>query len=370
MSESKIAVKKQRNYGIDLLRIVAISMVLVLHVLGKDNILSTTEKLSANFNAAWLLEIAAYCAVDCYALISGYVGFQGKHKASNIVMLWLQVAFYSIGATLLFKLILPESVNNLTLFNSFFPVMTKQYWYFTSYFGLFLITPLLNAAVNSMTKKQLEGVLIAIFIFVSVISVSFFNDVFLFNNGYSMFWLAVMYLFGAYFGKYNTLEKTSKLKLFIIYLACVLITWVTKLLMVYLTDELAVKVFNKNLLVSYMSPTIVTAAICLLGIFANLNISEKIGKIIVYVASLSFGVYLIQSQPLISRQFMRDSFAKFSNYPTLGLVFAVLGTAALIFVVCAAIDAVRQLLFKAIRVKKLVVFAESRVLSKFKSKES
>ena len=369
MSESIVCVKRQRNYGIDLLRIVAISMVLILHILGKDNVLTTTEPLSANFNAAWFLEIAAYCAVDCYALISGYVGINAKHKASNIVMLWLQVAFYSVGATIIFRLFVPNTVDKLVFFKSLFPVMTKQYWYFTSYFGLFVIIPFLNAAVNSMSRKQLEGVLLAVFVFFSVISIPFFKDAFLFNNGYSMFWLAVLYVFGAYFGKYKVLEKISKLKLFGVYLACIVVTWITKLVLVYYNDSLPRFVLNKNFLVSYMSPTIVIAGICLLGIFANLNISEKLGKVIVYVASLSFGVYLVQSQPLISRQFMRDSFAKFSYYPTALMVLAVLGTAILIFVVCASIDAVRQFLFKIFKIKKLVCFVENKITDKFKDKE-
>lgn len=87
---------QKRNTGIDLLRVVSMAMVVALHVLGQGGILGASAERSANYNIAWFLEIAAYCAVNCYALISGYVGIRAKHKASNIIMLWLQVALYFI----------------------------------------------------------------------------------------------------------------------------------------------------------------------------------------------------------------------------------------------------------------------------------
>ena len=42
-------VKRKRNYGIDLLRIIAIGMILILHILGKDNVLASAEVFSANY---------------------------------------------------------------------------------------------------------------------------------------------------------------------------------------------------------------------------------------------------------------------------------------------------------------------------------
>ncbi|MDE6723424.1 MAG: hypothetical protein K2J55_04430, partial [Eubacterium sp.] len=63
----------KRNYGIDLLRIVCMIMVPVLHVLGHGGLLEGAEILSVKYEFVWFLEAAAFCAVNCYALISGYV---------------------------------------------------------------------------------------------------------------------------------------------------------------------------------------------------------------------------------------------------------------------------------------------------------
>ena len=65
----------KRNYGIDLLRMILMLMVVILHVLGHGGVLDATTPLSAKYCVSWLIESFAYCAVNCYALISGYVYF-------------------------------------------------------------------------------------------------------------------------------------------------------------------------------------------------------------------------------------------------------------------------------------------------------
>ena len=69
---------EQRNRGIDLLRMTAMWMVVILHILNKGGVLAAAAPLSAGQGTARLLETAAYCAVNCYGLISGYVGVQRR----------------------------------------------------------------------------------------------------------------------------------------------------------------------------------------------------------------------------------------------------------------------------------------------------
>ena len=64
---------EQRNRGGDLLRMVAMWMVVILHILNKGSALGASAPLSAGRETALLLDMAAYCAVDCYGMISGYV---------------------------------------------------------------------------------------------------------------------------------------------------------------------------------------------------------------------------------------------------------------------------------------------------------
>lgn len=148
-----------RNKGIDLLRIVSMIMVLFLHVLGKGGILGTVVRETANYQIAWLIEIAAYCAVDCYGIISGYVGVDSKFKYSNIIQLWCRVAFYTLIITGIFSWYMPQTVRVGEWMKALFPVLGNQYWYFTAYFCLFFFTPFLNYLLQTMTDKQLKKLL-------------------------------------------------------------------------------------------------------------------------------------------------------------------------------------------------------------------
>lgn len=66
--------KTERNYGIELLRLCLMFMVCLLHVLGQGGILEAS-KISEEGGSKifWLIEISCYCAVDGFALISGYI---------------------------------------------------------------------------------------------------------------------------------------------------------------------------------------------------------------------------------------------------------------------------------------------------------
>lgn len=73
-------VNKERNYGIDMLRIVAMFMVIILHILGRGGILDSVKTFSPNYYIGWFMEIASFGAVNCYAIISGYVCYNKKNK--------------------------------------------------------------------------------------------------------------------------------------------------------------------------------------------------------------------------------------------------------------------------------------------------
>lgn len=60
---------------------------------------------------AWLLAMLAFGAVNCYGLISGYVGVRSRFKLSNVVELWMRVLFYTIIITIFVAIKNPDSIN-------------------------------------------------------------------------------------------------------------------------------------------------------------------------------------------------------------------------------------------------------------------
>ena len=96
------------------------------------------------------------CAVNCFALISGYLLTDGKKRWNKLAGLWVEVCFYSGFFAVLFNIIFPQKVTILSVCKSFFPISTNQYWYFTAYVGLFFLMPTLNAIVTSRSEQEFQ----------------------------------------------------------------------------------------------------------------------------------------------------------------------------------------------------------------------
>lgn len=343
-----------RNYGIDLLRIVSMFMVCVLHVLGAGGVLDATKPFGANYIIGWFLESATFCAVNCYALISGYVGVNAKHKYAGIVNLWLQVAFYSVLITVLFSNFLPQFVTNSEIVKAVFPVSMGQYWYFTAYFCLFFVMPVFNTGIKAMPKPQLRGVLIVMFVLLTILPGLANRDIFSVMNGYSVFWLAYLYCVGAYIHIHG-IEKNAKPWLcFAVFLLCALLTFLSKAGAAYL--GLGIEGF----LLSYISPTVTVAAIALFLLFARARITRGRG-LIRFFAPLSFSVFLIHTHPLIFANILWGAFAFLAAKSSLAFMGGVFLAALCIHIGCSLIDVLRVWLFKLLRLQKATAWIENKL---------
>lgn len=356
-----LAKPNQRNYGIDLLRIVSMVMIVVLHVLGKGGILNSAKPLSAGYETAWFLEIASYCAVNCYALISGYVGINSKFKYSNIAYIWLQVAFYTVSITVAAVIFLPNIAKREILI-AFFPVTQKYYWYFTAYFCIYFFTPLFNKMISGLSVKQLKVIAVTMLVIFSVIPIICRNDLFFTNGGYSSTWLALLYILGGIIRKCNILEKCKPYKLILLYLLFVTVTWGTKFSIARFVLYTGFKKDFSSGLVNYISPTIVLAAIALLIGFSRLKIGRIGAKIIGVLAPASFGVYLIHVHKYVWSGVMHNRFVSYASLHPVLLAIAVIATALAIYLLCAFVDCIRERIFKLLKIKKLLVGLETKIV--------
>lgn len=344
---------KQRDYGIDLLRILAMLMIITLHILYHGGILDNAFYLY--YRKAWFLEVAAYCGVNLYALISGYVGVTHKWKWANIWQLWLQVAFYSVGFSVLFYFYTPttfslETVGLETILISIFPVTSQAYWYFTAYVGLFFFMPFLNTYLNQMSKKQLQFFVIAIFFTFSLMPTIFGGDPFKLSGGYGVLWLAFLYIVGAYFRRFPLQFRFHRIVGILIYAVCVFATWYCKIYVPAL-----------EVLVNYTSPTIFLASIGLMMTFANMKMPTKLGSIVTNISVLTFGVYLIHDNNLVRAYYISNRFTKLLSEDLQIFPFYVIRNAFIIFAICAVIEFVRNKVFKLLKTKELCNKIEEKI---------
>lgn len=59
----------------------------------RGGVLAYTSGYREKYCTAWFLETVAYCSVDCYALISGYVNKEHDFKISRFIIRWIEVFF-------------------------------------------------------------------------------------------------------------------------------------------------------------------------------------------------------------------------------------------------------------------------------------
>ncbi|MBR2879010.1 MAG: acyltransferase family protein, partial [Clostridia bacterium] len=214
----------KRNYGIDALRIVSIFMVIILHVMAQGAAIYSVDKGSANYYIFWFLEMASFCAVNCFALVSGYVGYGRKKKLSSIISLSAQALFYVIVFTAA-GCIAKGAFDKDFVLASLLAVREGGFWYFKAYLCAWFFFPLIDIAVEKLERKQLKRMVTAGFIFFSVVPLIFFADLFRTGLGYTPLWLLVMYFYGAYVKKYGIEENKKPLKYFLLFLLMSVITW-------------------------------------------------------------------------------------------------------------------------------------------------
>ena len=78
MSEKTV---KKRNANMELLRLLSMFMVVMLHAIGKSNLLNNPDVgINGNCIIAWILEAMSLCAVNVFILISGYFLIDSKFK--------------------------------------------------------------------------------------------------------------------------------------------------------------------------------------------------------------------------------------------------------------------------------------------------
>lgn len=354
---------QQRNYGIELLRIIAMFMIVVLHTLGQGGILASVTPNSPHFHIAWMLEITCFCAVNIYALISGYVLCDKLFRLSRLINLWLSVVFYTVAITFVSVAMGWNSISVNGMLNALFPISRQQYWYLSSYCGLLLFTPFLNKALAVIEKHEVKSVLVPGILVVSIMPTLFSSDPLSTHVGYSTIWLCILYLVGGWIKKSGIKSRFKPGWLIAIFGAMVLVTHLSKIILIYVTRNWFGIDNECNVLITYISPTIIISSIALFLFFINVNFSALQVKIIGFISPMALGVYIIHANPLIWNHFVKDFAVSYLQYGSFVFIAFIIVSALAIYLVCSLIDYIRIKIFQLARVKRFSEFLDGKLSS-------
>ena len=298
--------KADRNYSIDLLKCISMVMVIVLH-------LNQYGLKNAEYDAFGLIGIArmlgqSFCivGVNVFVLITGYFlcGKSSGLKKENLfdrykrlIPLWIQLETYSIGIYLILCAF-PQSGVKFgvrQLIKQALPLLTNQYWFFTVYVLLILVSPFINHLICQLDRKEYRNMLIVLIaIFSIATSLNTFGDSFGTVYGYSLTWFVVLYIIGGYLRRFDIKNRRYGVWYFVF----VLVLFVFRLLMNFGPLK-SIHGILSILSDTYTSIFVLGASVSLFLAFSKSKKQyRKTGKLIALVSSLSFAVYLIHEHNL------------------------------------------------------------------------
>lgn len=357
LQKKETDMRKKREASYELLRIIAMCMIIALHYLTKGNVLiplADTGRMNGACVAAWVVEALCLPAVNVYVLISGYFGKNGGFKISKVMRLWLTALFYSLLITLVLGAAGIQTtaqgtvaMSSMTIYdwmNVVFPIVTEEYWFITAYLILYLFMPFLNAGMDRLEQKQFRNILIALFLVFSlaksVLPMQLPTD----HKGYDVLWMVCMYLLGGYFGRYGCRLFDKGRWCALLYVLSVSATAGVAFLArnLYLNGGMLPDLTLNNYFYTYNHVFCVLASIGLFGIFTKVHITgRKLSTWICRISSCTMGVYLIHEQ-LYMRYLWPKWFhaeaqsGRWSFLPHMGL------TVVCVFAVCAAVEGLRK----------------------------
>ena len=358
--EGNSFVRKEKNMGIELLRIISMFMVIFLHILNFGINYQGLESFSANWYISWFLEGFCYCAVNIYAMISGYVMLNSRCRASRIIELWLQVFCYSVISILVLNKLQPELVSRMDIWKSCFPVLSQRFWYFTAYFAIFWFIPFFNWIVDKLSYIQMRKLiyrLILIFGIMPWIAELWGTWAFGLTGGYTALWLSIMYLVGAGIRKYGysviSFKRKEHSKQYFLRMAvcCGILIYLTKLVLTILNRTVFEYEVRTDIFYSYLSPLVIMEAVFLLCFFCKIKIKQ--GSFWLKSSGLTFGIYLIHLSPLFGEYVWKRFSSVGNKTPLIFTGVVILGT-LLIYEGCAGIEYCRVKIFSICKISPII----------------
>lgn len=150
--------KPGRQANFELLRIIAMFMVVILHWNTNSGLLLDVGS-PVTGAGVWSLVTESVCivAVNVYVLISGYFLSSCTFSFRRVAQVLVQTLFYTVLIPPVLALVgvlsWSEVLNPYHIWNSIFPVQSGHYWFVSAYVVLCLLSPFFNAGLETLSQN-------------------------------------------------------------------------------------------------------------------------------------------------------------------------------------------------------------------------
>lgn len=354
-----------RDTNIELLRIVAMLMVIAQHAISHGLLLQMENINAYNILLLKFINTFSLTANSIFFVISGYYSINKKTlNIKKILSLWGKVLFYSIVIYVICKGLGRETI----AYDSFLPILSGQYWFVSTYIALSFLSPIFNILADKLTRNQYKYLLLSLIIMYGLIKVMF-NPSGIFNG--TILAAIAMYLLGGYVRKYISIK--SKQNYFTKYiLLTILFVFISIILQILLSIANNTQFYyilrnSYSYMGNFASIIIVAMTLLIIFKFKEINIKNEIlNKMIISISPSVFSVYIIHENvnirdnlwQVIGSQNYAD---KWFFIPHLLLLIVA------VFIICLVIDLLRKgiyLLLKKIPVIERGILNLSKKIDK------
>ena len=302
---------KERLSNIELLRIIAITMVLMLHFNSHGlhpDVLSDSATLSWASFEGHLIESICIAAVNVFVMISGY--FAIRLRVRSVLNLYIRCFMIGMVTYMAYILLSGSDISITALGGRVFAFTHNHWWFVISYLGLMAVSPILNAGCDALSKRNYVYVLAMLS--VAMLYFGWYKNLEITNAGYSLIHFIYLYIISRYLRLHVSEQVVFKYR------------WAWLILFVLLVAALVVfALINPPYAYAYNNPIVVVIAICLLLFFLSIPFYNRFVN---WMAASVFSAFLIQESPYFGKMWL---------YPKYGEMLAndVIGGGLLLFIV-------------------------------------
>lgn len=315
-----MAVRKQRDSNIELLRIYSMFFITFGHLWQPE--LNEWPTLPILFRNCFGIG-----KLDCFVFITGFfLIYKTQFSLQRYFKILFQIIFYNVVITAIAAMFgVAPWIDVLISANPLLPTKFNA-WFTTQMLGLILIQPFLSKLVSHLTKRQYQ-LLLLILILLTTTLIPGFPLGYLYASPWKISWFVTLFFTGGYMRLYMPSYSGRKILLLVVIFS---IIWSYICLM------------KINVDLAYNS--VLTYMIAIFIFMVTLKIRIGTVKWINYFAASTYAVYLIHQNC-----YAKDFIARFMYYfPESGYMynfFFGLINLAILFIVFVAIDKIRILLF-------------------------
>lgn len=329
------APKKQRQSNVELLRLVAMFLIVLTHA----NIFSLGRPKGAVFDAdfewntlRFTVQSFSYIGVNLFILISGYFAIKPKFRAVSTFL--FQILFFSLfclACLWLYGLVWGPQLVKPSMWGNAFMILTKYNWFIAAYLLLMVFAPALNALCETASRTRLGFVILALFAASTYLGwmTHYCKE---FNDGYSFVSLVLLYLIGRYLRLHRHWHfhrpRWQDAALFLLY---VLVN--TALAVYRRNNPYRMSLFALN------NPLQIYGTVCFFLFFIKINLQSSVVN---SLAHGTFGIFLLQMHPQIMPLFRKAVKYLFANNGHVLFSVQALGLVLLFCLLGILIDRLRQ----------------------------